>query len=155
MKLKLVSWNVRGLNDPKKREVLKNWLRKWKVDVMCLQETKLDKVDWQVMQSIWGNRFAGWEALNAKHTAGGVLLLWDKRVLELTDSKVGTFSVSCCWKGIIDGFEWIGTGVYGPTRDDIRTGLWDELRGVRLQWPTRGVSLVTSTWFVIQVSGGL
>ena len=45
MKLKIVSWNVRGLNDPKKRGILRNWLRKWKVDVVCLQETKLDKVD--------------------------------------------------------------------------------------------------------------
>ena len=36
MKLKLVSWNVRGLNDPKKREVLKNWLRQWKMDVVHL-----------------------------------------------------------------------------------------------------------------------
>jgi hypothetical protein len=56
MKLKLLSWNVRGLNDPKKREVLKNWLWKWKVDVVCLQETKLDRVDWRLIQSIWGNR---------------------------------------------------------------------------------------------------
>jgi hypothetical protein len=24
--------------------------------------------------------------------------------------------------------------VYGPTRDDMRSGLWDELRDVRLQW---------------------
>jgi hypothetical protein len=46
MKLKLLTWNLRGLNDPKKRVVLKNWLREWKVDVVCLQETKLDKVDW-------------------------------------------------------------------------------------------------------------
>jgi hypothetical protein len=146
MKLKLLSWNVRGLNDPKKREVLKNWLTEWKVDVVCLQETKLDKVDWKVIQSIWGNRFAGWEVLNAEHTAGGDLLLWDKRVLELTDSKVGTFSVSCCWKGIIDGFEWVGTGVYGPNRDDIRSDLWDELRMFVSSGPFRGVFLVTSMW---------
>jgi exonuclease III len=52
MKLKLVSWNVRGLNDPKKRGILRNWLRKWKVDVVCLQETKLDTVDWRIIQSI-------------------------------------------------------------------------------------------------------
>ena len=45
MKLKLLTWNLKGLNDPKKRVVLKNWLREWKVDVICLQETKLDKVD--------------------------------------------------------------------------------------------------------------
>ena len=52
MKLKLLTRNVRGLSDPKKWEVLKSWLRNWKVDVVCLQETKLDKVDWRVIQSI-------------------------------------------------------------------------------------------------------
>jgi hypothetical protein len=123
MKLKLVSWNVRGLNDPKKRGILRNWLRKWKVDVVCLQETKLDKVDWRIIRSIWGNSFVAWVALDAINTAGGVLLLWDKRVLELVDSTVGQFSVSCCWKGLLDGFEWVGTGLYGPTRDEIRPDL--------------------------------
>jgi hypothetical protein len=34
----------------------------------------------------------------------------------------------------MDGFEWVGTGMYGPNRDDVRTDLWDELLGVRLQW---------------------
>ncbi len=52
MKLKLLTWNVRGLNDPKKQVVLKNWLRNWKVDVVCLQETKLDKVNGRVIHSI-------------------------------------------------------------------------------------------------------
>ena len=59
----------------------------------------------------------------------------DKRVLELTASKVSNFSVSCCWKGIINGFEWVGMAVYGPTRDDIRSDLWAELLDVRLLWP--------------------
>uniref|UniRef100_A0A2N9HG92 Endonuclease/exonuclease/phosphatase domain-containing protein n=1 Tax=Fagus sylvatica TaxID=28930 RepID=A0A2N9HG92_FAGSY len=132
--LKLLTWNVRGLNDPKKRVVLKNWLRKWKVDVVCLQETKLDKVDGRMISSIWGNRFAGWEVLDAAHTAGGVLLLWDKRVVDRIDSKVGMFSVSCHWKSLGDGFEWVGTGVYGPNRDDSRSELWAELVEVRNQW---------------------
>jgi hypothetical protein len=52
-------------------------------------------------------------------------------VLELIDSKVGTFSVSCRWKGISDGFEWVGTGVYGPNREELRSDFWDELTGVR------------------------
>jgi hypothetical protein len=134
MKLKILSWNVRGLNDPKKRVVLKNWLRKWKVDVICLQETKLDKVDGRMISSIWGNRFAGWEVLDAVNTAGGVLLLWDKRVVDRVDSKVGMFSVSCRWKSLGDGFEWVGTGVYGPNRDDSRSELWAELSEVWHQW---------------------
>uniref|UniRef100_A0A2N9J2H5 Reverse transcriptase domain-containing protein n=1 Tax=Fagus sylvatica TaxID=28930 RepID=A0A2N9J2H5_FAGSY len=76
----------------------------------------MEKVDWRLIHSIWGNRFAGWEVLNVVHTAGGILLLWDKRVLNLIDSKVGTFSMSCHWKGISDGFEWVGTGVFPSER---------------------------------------
>ena len=41
MKIKMISWNVRGLNDPQKRLVVKNLLQKWKCDVVFLQETKI------------------------------------------------------------------------------------------------------------------
>ena len=41
MKITMILWNVRCLNDPRKRLVVKNLLRKWKCDVVCLQETKL------------------------------------------------------------------------------------------------------------------
>ena len=128
------SWNVRGLNNPQKRGVGKNWLREWICDVVCLQETKLDKVDWSLVRSIWGNKFIDWEFLNANHTVGGVLLMWDKHVLEKHGSCVGNFSVYCYWKGISIGFEWVGTGLYGPHDDDHRRELWDELQGIRNQW---------------------
>jgi exonuclease III len=52
MQIKMITWNVRGLNDLKKGEILKNWLREWKVDVVCLQETKLEKVDWSMIRSL-------------------------------------------------------------------------------------------------------
>jgi endonuclease/exonuclease/phosphatase family metal-dependent hydrolase len=42
--------------------------------------------------------------------------------------------VSCLWKSIVDGREWVGTGLYGPTNDGLRQGLWDELRSVRQTW---------------------
>ena len=34
-------WNVRGLNDSRKRLVVRNLLRDWNCDVVCIQETKL------------------------------------------------------------------------------------------------------------------
>ena len=45
MKLKMMSWNVRGLNDPWKRLIVRNLLREWNCDVVCLQETKLAGVE--------------------------------------------------------------------------------------------------------------
>ena len=36
MKLKMISWNVRGLNDSQKHLVVRNLLREWTCDVVCL-----------------------------------------------------------------------------------------------------------------------
>lgn len=36
MKLKMISWNVRGLNDSQKRLVVRSLLCEWKCDVVCL-----------------------------------------------------------------------------------------------------------------------
>ena len=47
---------------------------------------------------------------------------------------MGIFSVSCQWKSLIDGFEWVGIGLYGPNRDECKSELWDELSEVRQQW---------------------
>ena len=41
MKIKILSWNVRGVNDPAKRSVIKSFLRSNRVDLVCLQETKV------------------------------------------------------------------------------------------------------------------
>ena len=54
MKLKMISWNVQGLNDPQKRLVARNLLGEWKCDIVCLQETKLVGINRQLVCSIWG-----------------------------------------------------------------------------------------------------
>ena len=44
MKFKILSWNVRGANAPDKRKVIKNFLRSYRADLVCLQETKVQKM---------------------------------------------------------------------------------------------------------------
>jgi exonuclease III len=41
---KILSWNVRGLNLVDKRMKIKSLLEVWKVDIACLQETKVQNV---------------------------------------------------------------------------------------------------------------
>jgi hypothetical protein len=44
MILKIVSWNVRGINDARKRVSNSNLLKSWKPNVVRLQETKMDNI---------------------------------------------------------------------------------------------------------------
>ena len=53
-------------------------------------------------------------ALDVVQMIGGVLLMWDRRVLERLEIIVGSFSVSVWWQGVGDGFIWACSGVYGP-----------------------------------------
>ena len=75
-----------------------------------------------------------WVALDAAQTAGGVLLMWDRRVLERSECLVGSFSVSVQWRGVGDGFTWACSGVYGPIDNNERCLMWDELAGVQHYW---------------------
>ena len=63
-------------------------------------------------------------------TSGGVLLIWDKRVIEKLDVIVGKFSISVLLRGVVDDFVWACIGVYGPNDDGQQASLWEELSRV-------------------------
>ena len=134
MKLKIISWNVRGLNDPDKRLQIKNLIKSWKVDVICLQETKLEVMSRSLVKSLWGCHYVDWVYLGSVGTAEGILVMWDKRVVEKVEEVVGQFSVSCKFQNVEDQFGWAFSGVYGPNFVNERQYLWDELAGVRAWW---------------------
>ena len=62
MTLQLLSWNIRGLNNPRKREVCKNLLnlKDWKSDIVYFQETKVSSIDVAFVRSLWGSPFIDW-----------------------------------------------------------------------------------------------
>jgi hypothetical protein len=100
--LKILSWNVSGLNDARKRISINNFLKNWKLDVVCLQETKMDNFDSGVIQSMWVGPFMGWLTLLAAGTSDAILLMWDKRTVECLDVVEGTFSLSCKFLSVSD-----------------------------------------------------
>ena len=102
MRVKILSWNVRGMNDPNRRKIIINVIRYQRVNLVCLQETKIQKMTTAVARSLGAGRIYDWRALNAEGTAGGILLFWVKKIMELVDSKNGLFSISCLFK-MVDG----------------------------------------------------
>ena len=134
MKVKILSWNVRGANDPDKRKVIKNFLRTHKADLVCLQGTKVQEMNNVVARSLGVGGFMNWKALNAEGTAGGILLLWDKRRLSMVDSVVGSFSISCLFRMAEDEYHWVFSEVYGPIERRLRESFWEELGSISGLW---------------------
>ena len=64
MKLKILSWNVRGANDKDKREVIKAFLSSQRVELVCLQETKIQNLDDELVHCLGASRSSQWGALD-------------------------------------------------------------------------------------------
>ena len=65
--------------------------------------------------------------MEAEGTAGGILVFWDKRKLEVMEVELGLFSVTSIFKNMEDGFQWAFTGVYGPMERNKSELFWEEL----------------------------
>ena len=130
----MLSWNVRGANDVNKRRIIKSVVRKQKVDLFCIQETKIQLMTDGVVKSLGVGRFLDWRTIEAVVAAGGVLICWDKRSLELLEWEEGQFSISCKFRTVENGVVWVFTGVYGPFTKEDRECLWDEFGAIRGLW---------------------
>ena len=58
------------MNDPDKRKVIKNFLRRYKADMVCLQETKVQEMNSVMARSLGVGRWLNWKALEADGSAG-------------------------------------------------------------------------------------
>ena len=134
MNVKIIFWNVRGLNEQDKRRRVRNLIRKWGPDVVCLQETKMGLINRAVICSLWGDQHVDWSYLGSCGASGVVLVMWDTRVVNKMVEAVGRFSVSCKFTSVLDQFVWAFTGVYGPNLLRDMRFLWEELCGLNSWW---------------------
>ena len=57
MKIKILCWNVRGINDFEKRKLIKEVVKNQKLDLVCLLETKVKEMSLQMVKSVGIGRF--------------------------------------------------------------------------------------------------
>lgn len=86
------------------KSTLKSLINKWGLDIIYLQETKIEQWDNSLIKQIWGNRWAEWMDLKACRTKGGRLIMWDRRVWQCIDSQPEIFSISCSLESLTEDF---------------------------------------------------
>jgi hypothetical protein len=109
-------------------------LREWKADIVCLQERKMEVINNEVIRSVWGCTYVDLICLGSTGASGGILLMWDRRVVEKIEECVGRFVVACVFRSITENCAWAFAGVYGPNNDGARSILRNELGGLMNVW---------------------
>jgi exonuclease III len=111
----ILNWNVRGLYNLARRQVVREIIVDNACSVVCLQETKLHSVDDAMITATLGQQFLDqYVALPAGGTSGGILIACSKDFYSLSQVGIRQFSVTVTITRRIDSESWNLTGVYGP-----------------------------------------
>lgn len=82
--MKLISWNIRGLNSPGKLRLIKNMIKMEKPQILFLQETKCNST---TLEKIINKGWTGSKviAVDASGASGGLAIAWNSQTIALTD----------------------------------------------------------------------
>jgi hypothetical protein len=83
-----------------------------------------------VVRSLWGCHYVDWCCLASKRASGGILIMWDRTMVENIDECVGEFTLVVSFRNVEDHFSCTFAGVYGPNSYSDKRFLWDELAGL-------------------------
>ena len=133
MRIKILCWNVRGLNDIEKRKLIKGVVRNKKPDLVCIMETKVKEMSVQMVNCVGVGRFLNWASVDARGAVEGLLLFWDNRVLEKLEVESGGYSISVRFRNCV-GFTWIFFGVYRSMIGSEKEDFWEELGAICGLW---------------------
>lgn len=128
----VLSWNVRGLGRPAKRATVRRLVRLHKVDSLCLQESKVHKNIESIVFDVRGPRSCGWEWVPSKRASGGLISIWNEKVLvrEYVLSSPRVLAIKFCL--VVDNVLCAMANIYGPNEDSERRAFWDSLSAVRI-----------------------
>lgn len=131
---RIISWNVRGINDPKKRQLIIGGLRKWKPDIVCLQEIKMECMNDHIVWSLWSSRGIRYYYNPVVEIARGIIILWKKSQFSCNDCFAGKYMLSCIFRDGRSGTWWLFSGIYNKREGNERKTLWDDLEECRSRW---------------------
>jgi exonuclease III len=127
---KILVWNVRGLNSSVRQDSVRDFVETVRVDVVCLQETKMQNISYHTILSMLGSNFSEYIFLPSVGVSGGILVAWRHNLKSTGQSRIDNHSVSVqfCKE---NGTAWWLTCVYGPQGDAEKLLFMQELRDIR------------------------
>jgi exonuclease III len=139
----LICWNVRGLGDRKKCDLVKETLLSNSEDIVLLQETKLNNIDRFKSSSFLPATLQNFISYDAINTSRGHLTTWNANKLKLLSSSTKPFSLSTQLESQANGTIFWITNVYSPNIYDERPAFFWKLESWQVSYNALGFLLGT------------
>jgi exonuclease III len=124
----LICWNVRGIEDRRKCDMVKETLLSISADIVLLQETKLNEVNRFKSSSFLPGTLQNFVTCDAVHSSRGHLIAWNSIKLKLLSSSIKPFSISTQFENQSNGTIFWITNIYDPNGDEERPAFFQEIR---------------------------
>lgn len=111
--MKITTWNIRGLGSKRKKRNHSNRIKKEKLNMGFIQETKCSVEKIRDLHCKWLNNYEYLE-VKANNTAGGILTFWNLQNFEITDAEASRNHLSIVIQHLGDKDCYLTTNVYGP-----------------------------------------
>ncbi|CAK8536131.1 unnamed protein product [Lathyrus sativus] len=134
--MNLVSFNVRGCCSSLKRRRISQIIQRGSADIFLIQETKINKMEAGIVNSMWRNYDMDWSAQNSIGNSGGILTMWNT-------TRITAYS-SFCGKGFLglhifwNNHRLIVINVYAPCGSADKSKLWRELIKIKSNYSNVG-----------------
>jgi exonuclease III len=125
--MRIVSWNVHGLNGLEKRKEVKELVREKVPFVLCIQETKLQLIDDFLCISIWGPSSHGYFFSPSVGESGGLVTIWDTTEVAVWMSCRGDHFLMIHGRFITSNEEFYLFNVYAQCDRSAKQILWTNL----------------------------
>ena len=122
--MKLISWNIRGLNNPHKQDNIKNIIRDNKLDIVLIQETKMLKDEIEGLLVFKGGKIIGNDLDGA---SGGMAVYWNDKCIARELIYENRNMMNIIFTNSKDGSTWVLTNVYTPNTKWGRKTLWEKV----------------------------
>ncbi|XP_057425670.1 uncharacterized protein LOC130719036 [Lotus japonicus] len=125
--MKILSFNVRGLGGRGKMRVIREVVCHHHVEVLFVQETKLQRISTRTCAQLWGESGFDWKATPAVNRGGGLLCIWNPNlfVLEECVEGQGFIGLVGVWKA--SQSRCVLVNIYSATDMEGKRALWNAL----------------------------
>jgi exonuclease III len=120
--MKVITWNIRGLNNPRKQRILRNKLKQEQPDLCFIQEMKCttDRIE-AISKQHW--RKYKMVAIEDHQRSGDILTLWNPQILNLIAVEATRYTLTVRMQIIGNTEEILCTNVYGPHGPEEKKGM--------------------------------
>ena len=130
--MKLLSWNIRGCNNPLKKRLLKRKIQMENPAILFLQETKCNSEEMDILgRHFWKDaRIVATHAIGA---AGGLGVLWNPNLVSITNLYATRYMISTRFHVLGTTVRGVITNVYGLFQSNHKLAFPEEICSIE-EW---------------------